>query len=213
MNDNRNYKYSVESISKREEFAIICDLIPFGSKVLDLGCGDGTLLSMLKKKNINGEGIDISSSAVAAARHKGMQVKKGRIDTPLPYLENRFDYAICNVTLQMVMYPEILIKEMCRIAQFQIISFPNFAFILNRLDLLINGRMPRVMIPGYTWYSTGHIHQFSLADFKNFCNINKIQVVKSHYIFPKRIFFVPRIILRPFPNMFASSAIFLTRSR
>lgn len=213
MNDNRNYQYNIDSISKREEFAIICDLIPFGSKVLDLGCGDGTLLSMLKKKNIHGEGIDISSSAVAAARHKGMKAKQGRIDIPLPYKDNQFDYAICNVTLQMVMYPEILIKEMCRISRFQIISMPNFAFILNRLDLLINGRMPRVMIPGYTWYSTGHIHQLSISDFKDFCKKNKIQIAKTHYIFPKRIFLIPHIIYTPFPNMFASSAIFLTGNK
>lgn len=213
MNDNRNYQYSIGSISKREEFEIIYDLILFGSKVLDLGCGDGTLLSMLNGKKIHGEGIDSSSSGVEATRKKGIKAKQGRIDSTLSYKDNQFDYAICNVTLQMVMYPEILIKEMCRIARYQIISFPNFAFFLNRLDLLINGRMPRVMIPGYKWFSTGHIHQFSVADFKDFCNMNNIQILKSNYIFPKRIIFVPQIILRPFPNMFASTAIFLTKRK
>lgn len=213
MNDNRNYNYDILSVSHREEFSIIFHLIPAFSRVIDLGCGDGTLLSILKGKNIHGEGIDSSYSGVEAARKKGIKAKQGRIDSSLAYKDNQFDYAICNVTLQMVMYPEILIKEMCRIARFQIISFPNFAFILNRLDLLINGRMPRVMIPGYKWFSTGHIHQFSLADFKDFCNMNNIHIVKAHYIFPKRIFFVPHIIFRPFPNMFASTAIFLTKSK
>lgn len=209
MNDNRNYQYSIESISKREEFAIICDLIPFGSKVLDLGCGDGTLLSMLKKKNINGEGIDISSSAVAAARHKGMQVKKGRIDTPLPYLENQFDYAICNVTLQMVMYPELLLAEMVRISNMQILAFPNFAFLLNRLELLFKGRMPKFMLYGYSWYSTGHIHQLSIYDFRVYCKDARLKILDAKYYSPGGYSSLLTPLINLFPNSLALSAIFL----
>ncbi len=209
MNDNRSYFYNISSISNREEYAIICGLIPSGSKVIDLGCGDGTLLSLLKAKGIDGDGIDISSTAVAAAQKKGIKARQGRIDMPLPDKKNSFDYAISNVTLQMVMYPEVLLSEMKRIARKQIITFPNFASFPNRLDLLINGRMPRAMIPGYEWYSTGHIHQLSLKDFEEFCKKNRIKISDRKHIYSKKIFFIPRFIQHLFPNIFVSIAVYI----
>lgn len=213
MNDNRNYKFAVNSMIQRDEYEIITELIPEGKSVIDLGCGDGSLLKLLKQKNIKGEGIEISSSGVLSARKKGLKVSRGRIDVPLKYKDKKFDYAICNVTLQMVMYPEVLIREMKRISKKQIITFPNFAFILNRLDLLINGRMPKFMIPGYEWYSTGHIHQLSIKDFRKMCDAENLQILDEKHIFPKRVVFFSQFFLRFFPNLFASTAIFITRSR
>ncbi len=168
MNDNRNYTYDVNSNILREEYEIVAKWIPARSSVIDLGCGEGSLLSFLRKKNISGVGVDVSSSGIKAAKEKNLNVHTGRIDVPLKFKDKEFDFAICNVTLQMVMYPEVLLLEMKRIAKRQIVSFPNFAFVLNRLDLLINGRMPRPMMPGYQWNSTGHIHQLSISDFKDF---------------------------------------------
>jgi methionine biosynthesis protein MetW len=213
MNDNRNYKYSPDSASKRKEYPIICNWVPSGSRVIDLGCGDGSLLAMLKNKGVDGEGIDIVKSAVRATQRKDIKAKQGRIDRRLDYKDRSFDFAICNVTLQMVMYPEILLSEMKRIAQKQIISFPNFAFLPNRLDLLLNGRMPRQMMPGYSWYSTGHIHQLSIRDFEEFCQMHKIKILDQHHIFPEKLFFIPKKVLKQFPNVFASTAIFLTTKR
>ena len=143
-----------------------------------------------------------------AILHK--KVKLGRIDTHLKYKHNQFDYAVCNVTLQMVSYPEVLIKEMKRISKKQIISFPNFAFILNRFDLLINGRMPRFCLFGYDWYSTGHIHQLSLKDFKYFCQNENIKIVNEHHIIPS-LSLVPKKLLKAFPNLFSLTSIFLTK--
>lgn len=207
MNDNRNYNYSLNSVSKRDEYNIIIDWIREGTNVLDLGCGDGSLLKLLEEKGITGEGIDLSASAVRTARRKGLKAQKSRIDGLLPYEDKHFDYSICNVTLQMVMYPEITIKEMQRVSNRQIISFPNFAFILNRFDLLINGRMPKVMIPGYEWYSTGHIHQLSIADFEDFCMEHRMKILDRNHLYP--VFVLPRFLLKQFPNIFALTAIYL----
>lgn len=211
-NDNRNYQFTSDSQSSRSEYPVITSLVKKGSSVIDLGCGDGSLLKLLKiKQKAKVQGLEISKSGVQTTRKKGLSVKQGRIDQKLSFKNNEFDYAICNVTLQMVMYPEILLREMQRIAKQQIISFPNFAFILNRLELLTKGRMPRTMIPGYSWYSTGHIHQLSINDFQEFCTDNGISILKENHIFPKSIFGSSKIVLRKYPNLFASTAIFMTQ--
>jgi methionine biosynthesis protein MetW len=164
--DNREYVWS-ETLSIRPEYPHIERWITPGARVIDLGCGNGSLLLLLKeKKNIIAAGIEVSPSGVAVCRARGLQVTQGRIDVPLNEIaDDTFDFAICNVTLQMVMYPEVTLREMRRIARYQIVSFPNFAFIANRLDLLLFGRMPRWGLFGYSWYNTGHIHQLSIADF------------------------------------------------
>lgn len=209
MNDNRNYKFSKNSISKREEYDVILGWVPKGSTVIDLGCGDGSLLKLLEKKHVEGRGIEISKTGVKESCKKGLKVEQGKIDVPLKFQNNQFDYAICNVTLQMVMYPEILINEMIRISKKQIISFPNFAFIFNRLDLLFYGRMPRFMIPGYNWYSTGHIHQLSLKDFYIFCRDQDLKIIRQHHFVPNMPL-IPKRLLKKVPNLFSITSLFLT---
>ena len=212
MNDNRDYHYSIGSQTLREEYNVIADWIKEGSSVIDLGCGDGSLLALIEKlKCTTCEGRDISRSAVLATRKKGFEATVGRIDQKLPYKSKQFDYAICNVTLQMVTYPEILLSEMRRISKYQIIAFPNFAFILNRLELLFYGRMPQTMLSGYNWFDTGHIHQLSFSDFELFCKNNDIHIINKHFIYP-----VPLSILSPLSpskmaNLCATLAVFMTK--
>lgn len=216
MNDNRNYTYSPDAVSVREEFEHIVKWVKSGSSVIDLGCGDGTLLNLLQeKRHIKiANGIEIAKSGVTASKNKGFNVSQGRIDVPLTKIKSKtYDYAICNVTIQMVMYPEILISEMKRISKKQIITFPNFAFILNRLELLLKARMPRSMIPGYEWYSTGHIHQLSILDFADYCKNNGIEILDYDSIYPARCFFIPKRFLRLFPNLFTRTALFLTSDK
>lgn len=166
MNDNRKYDYAVYPGEKRDEYGIISQWIREEAKVLDLGCGNGSLIGMLQsEKRCACKGIELSASGVEACLQQGLEVRQGRIDEALPFADNSFDYAVCNVTIQMVMYPEILLNEMKRVAERQVVSFPNFAYFKNRLDLLLNGRMPRQLLFGYNWYDTGHIHQLSLDDF------------------------------------------------
>jgi methionine biosynthesis protein MetW len=208
-NDNRNYDYSSIESEERQEYSKIIELVSTNSSVIDLGCGNGSLLKILKdKKNIQEYGIELSESGAEICKRKGLNVIKGSIDNRLNFEENAFDYAICNVTIQMVNYPEILLNEMKRISKKQIISFPNFGFYKNRFDLLVNGRMPRPMLFGYSWYSTGHIHQLSLNDFYELVDEIKglkiIQVVLEKSTNPIKNYF-----LNSFPNLFQVLPIFL----
>lgn len=179
-NDNRNYNYTSFPEEDRPEYARIISLIKAKSTVIDLGCGNGSLLQRMRiEKNIQGFGIELSETGVSICRKKGLQVERGYIDEPLPIPNNRFDYAVCNVTIQMVRYPEVLLSEMKRIARYQIISFPNFGFYKNRIEMLLKGRMPKKMLFGYTWYNTGHIHQLSVKDFIELINIiGELRIVK-----------------------------------
>ncbi len=182
MGDNRKYDYKANRSAHREEFSKIVDWIPEGSRVLDLGCGEGSLLKLLvERKKVKVEGIEISLSGVEVCKSKGLEVRQGRIDEGLPWVDDAFDYAVCNVTLQMVMYPEKLLSEMNRVATRQIVSFPNFANIRNRLELFLFGRMPKAMLFGHTWWNTGHIHQLSIADFRELVKKTGLEIKKSAY--------------------------------
>lgn len=207
LNDNRNYNYSNAFSEEREEYKLICEMVESNSKVIDLGCGNGSLLEkLIKEKNVTGEGVELSDSGVEVCKAKGLKVYKGRIDEKLPFPDNAFDYSICNVTIQMVMYPEVLLNEMKRISKYQIVSFPNFAHFKNRLDLLINGRMPKPMLFDYKWYSTGHIHQLSIRDFEELVeNIGQLKIIKTIHIIGSNQ--LKRFIARYLPNLFVPESI------
>lgn len=207
-NDNRNYDYSSGYSETRLEYSIIMGLIEPRSKVLDLGCGNGALLALLKQvKQIDGTGIEISDSGLASCQRKNLNVFKHTIDSVLPLDDNSFDYSICNVTIQMVMYPEILLSEMKRISKYQIISFPNFAYYKNRLDMLLKGRMPKPMLFDYKWYNTGHIHQFSISDLYDLLNeIGGLKVKETR--FAKTDSAAKNFLIQTFPNLFMPIPIF-----
>jgi methionine biosynthesis protein MetW len=215
--DNRNYFYSKHSLTKRVEFGVIEKIIGKNKKVIDLGCGDGTLIEILQKNSNRCTGIEISRSGVEACKSKKLNVVRGQIDTKLPFNDKSFDVAICNVTIHMVMYPEVLINEMKRISKKQIITFPNFAFILNRFELMFLGRFPKWSLFGYDWYSTGHIHQLSIKDFERFCEKNGIKVIETHHLFPgpvRKIILKNKAIyniLEHFSNIFSVMGVFVTK--
>ncbi len=213
MSDNRNYSYKLNGSSQRAEYSVIKDWIPANASVLDLGCGDGSLLKLLIEKGINGEGIDISRSGVNSARKKGITATVGRIDTKLKYKKRDFDFAICNVTLQMVFYPEILLSEMARVAKRQIVSFPNFAFINNRFELLFDGRIPMKMFTNQRWYSTGLIHQLSIVDFEKFCAERRLKILDRHLFTIHKLGPIPEAVLRMFPNLFTVTAVYLLKGQ
>ena len=207
--DNRNYNYSSLELEEREEYKYVIELIKPNSKVIDLGCGSGSLMKrLIEEKNVDVQGIDVSETAVEICRKKGLKAERGEIDKLLNISDNSFDYSICNVTMQMVMYPEVLLKEMKRISKYQVVSFPNFAFYKNRLDLLLNGRMPKPMLPDHSWYNTGHIHQFSVKDFFELTNsvgglkILERKDLKSHNP-------IKRFLTKNIPNLFSGLPVFL----
>lgn len=211
QNDNRRYDYSRCHVQARAEYPVIVDMVRPGSTVVDFGCGDGSLLYLLTThKNVSGLGYDISESGIAACRRKGLRAFCTAIDQIHKELQDdQFDYAVCNATIQMVMYPEVLFREMVRVARRQIVSFPNFAHFRNRLDMLLCGRMPQVMLFGYTWYSTGHIHQLSLSDFEQLIKeVGKVKVIdRRRPPLPQSL--LKRCLCRTFPNLFEATPIYL----
>jgi methionine biosynthesis protein MetW len=210
MNDNRRYDYTNWGFGARAEFQVIVDWMPDGAKVIDLACGNGSLMKLLKeKRGVDIEGLDLAPTGVDHCRAHGLNARVAAIDQKSSYADYRdgeFDYAICNVTVQMVMYPEVLLAEMKRISRRQIISFPNFAQWSNRVDLLVHGRMPRPMIFGYDWYSTGHIHHLSVADFRGYCAANGMQITREEHLGGSRW------LARRWPNLFSTVAVFRCES-
>ena len=208
FDDNRNYVYKTDIPQIRAEYPYISDLIPQGVKVIDLGCGAGDLLHFIsQKKKIVSSGLEISKTGVSVCRQRGIECVNASLDDPLPFENDSFDVAICNVTFQMVNYPERVIREMSRVGKKLIISIPNFAFISNRLELLFHGRMPRKMLFGYEWFNTGHIHQMSLKDMKEL--INRTRTLRINKVIPVRTGSKIINLLGPLnPNLFHHISIF-----
>lgn len=208
-NDNREYDYTLFPDEERPEYLRIIRIVEAHSKVIDLGCGSGVLMEKLKsQKQCTCFGIELAESGVLICQQKGLEVTQGNIDAPLPFEDNTFDYAICNVTIQMVRFPEILLNEMKRIARYQIISFPNFGFYKNRMEMLFSGRMPRKMLFGYSWFSTGHIHQFSIRDFKEFIKITAgLKIIRTDYAETANA--IKNKMIDIYPNLFSVVPVFL----
>lgn len=209
-NDNRDYDYSTTPVEERAEYASVVSFVETGKTVVDLGCGNGSLMQLLKtQKNALCTGVEISASGVQTCREKGFETLQQSIDTRLPFADNQFDYALCNVTMQMVQYPEILMQEMKRIARFQVISFPNFAFYKNRFQLFFGGCMPKKLLYGYTWYNTGHIHQFSINDFKELVrHTGGLEIIKQA---GTQTGTLARTVAKWHPNLFEILPVFLLR--
>ncbi|MBI5577132.1 MAG: methionine biosynthesis protein MetW [Deltaproteobacteria bacterium] len=196
----------------RIDYSIILDLIPPGKKVLDLGCGDGSLLSQLVQiKGVTGRGIEISEEGVRACIAKGLTVLQGDIDEGLrDYPDRTFDYVILNQTIQAVKKPDVVLSEMLRVGDKGVVGIPNFAFWRMRLYLLFNGRMPKTDFLPYEWYNTPNIHFCSVLDFDEYCRKSAITVEKRIYLSTDR---GGRVLKGVRPNLFAESAVFLLSKR
>jgi methionine biosynthesis protein MetW len=208
MNDNRNYTFPDDYHEERSEYQLILEMVPSGAKIIDLGCGNGILIEkLIKMKSVIGSGVELSSDGVKICKNKGLNVIEGRIDEKMDFQDNSFDYSICNVTIQMVMYPEILMSEMKRISKYQIVSFPNFGFYKNRWEYLIKGGMPPHSLFGYKWYNTGHIHQCSISDFTLLINELGLKILEHRFVDPRNK--MKRIMMELFPNLFQLVPVFL----
>ena len=165
----------------KREFKIIADLIEKNTRVLDVGCGDGTLMEFLKdNKKIDIRGIEISKNNVQKCIEKGLTVIEGDAEQDLAqFPDGSFDFVILSQTLQAFLNPEIVINELLRVGKKAIVTIPNFGFWKVRLHLLIKGTMPITKNLPDEWYNTPNIHMCSIKDFFDFCNIRKIQLFKS----------------------------------
>ena len=158
-------------------YEIITKFIENGSKILDLGCGDGTLLKMLiERKNCTGTGIEIDQQNAIQAIEKGLSIIQGDIDEGLKdFSDNEYDYIILNQTLQSTEKPDYVIEEMLRAGKKAVVSFPNFAYWKVRFYLFFNGKMPKSNILPFEWYNTPNIHLLTIKDFFEFCKKRNIK--------------------------------------
>jgi len=158
-------------VTVREDFREIARLVRPGSRVLDVGCGEGTLLEMLtREKQIDGRGLEISPEGVSACLARGLAVVQGDADRDLDdFLAASFDYVILSQTLQAVLRPRHVLGELLRVGERAIVSLPNFGHWRVRLDLLIHGRMPVTGALAEPWWATPNIHLCTVRDFTGLC--------------------------------------------
>ena len=163
------------------EFKIIANLIKKNTRVLDVGCGDGTLMEFLKDNNkIDIRGIEISKSNVQKCIGKGLTVIEGDAEKDLSqFPDGSFDFVILSQTLQAFLNPEKVISELLRVGKKAIVTIPNFGYWKVRLHLLTKGTMPITRTLPDEWYNTPNLHMCSIKDFFNFCGNRKINLYKS----------------------------------
>lgn len=172
-------KHYLESKGQHLNYSIISEMIDSDNSVLDVGCGDGTLMKMLQDKKIYTTGIDIDQENVIKCLEKGLSVIQGDIDEGLQeYPNDSYDYVILNQTLQSTEKPDYVIKEMLRIGKKVVISFPNFGYWKIRFYLLFLGKMPKSKMLPFEWYDTPNIHLLTIKDFYDFSKSHNFKIEK-----------------------------------
>jgi len=153
-------------MSLRPDLAIIAANVAPGSRVLDVGCGDGELMAALRdEKGVDARGLELDSGDVAGAVARGLSVVQGDADTDLAdYPDDSFDYAILSQTLQTTRAPDVVLEHLLRIGRHAFVSFPNFAHWRVRASLLWGGRMPVTRLLPVAWYATPNIHHVTVDD-------------------------------------------------
>ena len=165
----------------KNEFKVIADLIEKNRRVLDVGCGDGTLMKFLKdNKNIDCRGMEISKNKVQKCIEKGLTVIEGNAEKDLiQFPDKSFDYAILSQTLQAFLNPELVINELLRVGKKAIVTIPNFGYWKVRLHLLTKGTMPITKTLPDEWHNTTNLHMCTIKDFVYFVKSRNFKIFKS----------------------------------
>ena len=194
----------------KPEYKMITDIIDKNTRVLDVGCDDGTLMELLKNnKDVDIRGIEISKTKVQKCIAKGLTVIEGNAEFDLKqFPENSFDYVILGQTLQAFINPEIVIKELLRVGRKAIITIPNFGHWKVRLNLLIKGTMPITKSLPNDWYTTPNIHMCTIKDFVKFSKIIDFKIFKSLALINNKVSNINNSNLF-FKNLFSELGIFL----
>ena len=195
----------------RPDLAAIADMIDSGTRVLDVGCGDGALLEHLARtRGVDGRGIELSQHNVNQCVARGLSVVQGDADTDLAeYPSQVFDVVILSQTIQATRAPRQVLANLLRIGRHTIVSFPNFGHWRVRLSLLWHGRMPRTRALDYAWYQTPNIHLCTIADFTALAHEAGAEIERALALGPRGA--------RPTradawgPNLFSEGAIFLMK--
>ena len=165
----------------RADLRLVASMIDAGSRVLDVGCGDGELLfHLVHNKGVDGRGMELSQSGVNACVRHGLSVIQGDADHDLEaYPSGAFDYAVLSQTLPATRNPRRVVANLVRIGRRAIVSFPNFGHWRVRLDLLLRGRMPMSQLLSTPWYETPNIHLCTIRDFLALCDEDGIAIERS----------------------------------
>jgi methionine biosynthesis protein MetW len=192
------------SLETRPDFKIIAEIIQPGTRVLDLGCGEGLLLAWLAtNKKVLARGVEIEAQNVRKAIARGVSAYQGDIDEGLAdYPDKAFDYVILSQTLQETRAPLKVLTEMLRVGRKAIISFPNFGHWSVRAAMVFSGQAPKTDLFPYDWYDSPNIHFLSINDFEDLCR-------KNGFPIERRYFLSGSMKVGWLPNLRAQTAVFL----
>jgi len=197
----------------RADHLLVAQMVEPGSRVLDVGCGEGDLLRLLETRGVDGRGIELSREGVNRCVAKGLAVVQGDADTDLiNYHDDAFDYVILSQTLQATRQPRVVLENLLRIGHRAIVSFPNFGHWKMRLQLLVKGQMPRTDNLPATWYDTPNIHFCTIKDFVQLCNEINVNMERAVAL---DLYGRPLRLNAPwwFWNMFGEQGVFLLTRR
>ena len=186
------------------EHKIIVDWVGEGSSVLDLGCGDGELLSLLvEEKGVHAQGTEIDEQAIYKCVAKGLSVYQEDIDTGLSgYPDGSFDFVILSESLQQTKRPDYVLGEALRVGKKLVLSFPNFGRYTVRFQILFSGKVPVTPALPFEWYDTPNLHFLSISNFFDYCKKRDIKINNSFYVTKGKA-------VKILPNFFAETGIFL----
>ena len=192
---------------QRADFAAIANWVKPGARVLDLGCGDGTLLAYLNEQRGGaGYGVEIDDDGILACVENGVNVIQGDLERGLSgFADGSFDYVILSQTLQAVRSSERVVREMLRVGREGIVTFPNFGYWRHRLDVL-QGRMPVSRELPHSWYDTPNIHLCTVKDFEDLCRKIGAEILDEHVLHAGRS-------VALLPNLLGSLGVFRFRTR
>tara|TARA_B100001559_G_C16406296_1_gene578178 strand:+ start:280 stop:873 length:594 start_codon:yes stop_codon:yes gene_type:complete len=196
----------------KQEFKVISQIIKNNKRVLDIGCGDGTLMEYLKKNQHNDvRGLEPEKKLVQKCIAKGLSVIEGDAEKELvQFPEKSFDYVVLSQTLQAFLNPEEVLNQLLRIGKQTIISIPNFGYWKIRLHLLFKGTMPVTKNIPYDWYNTPNLHMCTIQDFVNFCGKKNIKIDQSMCLTNEKISEITVTNMR-YKNIFSQLGVFLIK--
>ncbi|MDH5435477.1 MAG: methionine biosynthesis protein MetW [Gammaproteobacteria bacterium] len=191
----------------RRDLAIISDWIKPNCRILDLGCGNGTLLKHLRDtRGVNGYGLEIDTDKIITCLNNNINVIQTDLDAGLSVFDSdSFDYIVMSQTLQAIYRPDLLIEEMLRVGREGIVTFPNFGHWKARLHIALGGHMPVYGAISYEWYNTPNIHLCTLSDFEKLCKDKGIKILQREVVTTEH---KSSIAMRVLPNLLGELALY-----